>query len=82
MDSGYDFDHRVEFTVVIPPRQILQALLEESGLHILKEIDALKSSDSGIRDVLWRSAIWCGTTSDVGNAGTCWSGVGNRGSSK
>ena len=82
MDSGHNFDSGVEFAVVIPLCQVLEPLLEESGLHILQEVDALEVGNGGGGDIFRWSAVRSRAAGDISDAGTAWGGVSQGGSSE
>ena len=65
VNPGYHFNSAVKMAVAIPRSQVLETLLEESRLHILQEIDALKVSNSIGGDILRSSAIRSRSTGDV-----------------
>ena len=79
VDSGHDFDGGVEFTVVVPRGEVLEPLLEESGLHVLQEVDPLEVGNGSGGDIFGRSAIRTRATGDVSDTGTARSGIGKGG---
>lgn len=62
-----DFDCRVELAVVVPFCQVGQTFLEEGGLEVLEEVDALKAFNCGGGDVLWSAAVGWATTGEHGD---------------
>ena len=82
MDSGHNFDRGVEFAVAIPLCQVLEALFEESGLHILQEVDALEVGNGGGGDIFRWSTVGSGAAGDISDAVTARGGVGKGGSSE
>lgn len=79
VDSGHDFDGGVEFTVVVPCGEVLEPLLEESGLHVLQEVDPLEVGNGSGGDVFGGSAIRSGATGDISDTGTGRGGISKGG---